>query len=44
MYETLDDATSFIIESIKATKDDNKHGYGVKFEKVLENKYANSKN
>ena len=44
MYETLDDATSFIVESIKATKDDSKHGYGVKFEKILEHKYGNSQN
>lgn len=44
MYETLDDATSFIVESIKATKDDKDHGYGVKFEKILEKKYGNSQN
>lgn len=34
-YDTLDDATSFIVDSIKATKDDKEHSYGVKFEDVL---------
>lgn len=35
MEETLDKATDFIIDSIKATKDDPTHNYGVKFEDVL---------
>ena len=38
LYETLDDATSFIVDSIIATKQDKEHGYGVKFEEVLKNK------
>ena len=43
MEETLDDACTFIVESIKATKDDKEHGYGVKFEKVLAKKYGSCK-
>lgn len=38
MYDTLDDATSFIVDSIIATKDDPKHNYGVKFETLLRRK------
>lgn len=35
MEETLDDATSFIVDSILETKDDPTHSYGVKYEQVL---------
>ncbi len=38
LYETLDDATDFIVESIKKTKDDESHWYGVKYEEVLKEK------
>ena len=33
--KVLKDAIDFVIESIKATKDDSNHSYGVKFEDVL---------
>jgi pyridoxine kinase len=35
LYETLDDATSFIVESIKETRKDKNHSYGVKYESIL---------
>ena len=35
MEETLDDATSFIVNSILETKTDSTHGYGVKYEQVI---------
>lgn len=37
MRETLHHATDFIIDAINETIDDDKHGYGVKFEEVLKN-------
>lgn len=33
----LDKATDFIIDSIKNTKDDSTHNYGVKYEEILKN-------
>jgi len=35
LYEALDDATDFIVESIKKTKSDESHWYGVKYEADL---------
>ena len=39
LYETLDDATSFIVEAIKETKKDKEHNYGVKYEQVLKKRH-----
>ena len=39
LYETLDDATSFIVEAIKETKEDKEHNYGVKYEQVLKKRH-----
>ncbi len=33
--DTLEDATTFIVDSIRATKNDKSHSYGVKFEDIL---------
>ena len=38
MYETLKDSCEFIVDSIRETADDDSHGYGVKFERVLAKK------
>lgn len=35
MQETLRDSCEFIVDSIRETADDDSHGYGVKFERVL---------
>lgn len=35
LYDTLDDATDFIVKSIQKTKGDESHWYGVKYEEVL---------
>lgn len=42
MEDTLEDATSFIVKAIRATKDDKEHGYGVKYETILKEKYGNN--
>lgn len=38
IYEVLKEACEFVVKSIKATLDDKSHIYGVKFEKVLNEK------
>lgn len=38
LYDSLGEACEFVVKSIKATLDDDTHGYGVKFEKVLAEK------
>ena len=35
IYNSLKDSVDFIIDCIKETSKDNKHSYGVKFEKAL---------
>lgn len=35
LNDTLDDATSFIVDSIKETRKDKDHSYGVKYETIL---------
>lgn len=35
LHDSLDEATDFVIDCIKQTKDDDSHWYGVKFEEVL---------
>ena len=38
IYNSLKDSVDFIIDCIKETSKDNKHSYGVKFEKILYNR------